>query len=425
MSSSFYQPMTAVTEAHLIFVVLHTCPYVKVAFTPNQPVEDKDGCILNYQTIDCEGLLLSKLTSKEADFQRELWREKGRKVVRPEGAAIVGVDLGPFRHSSSSTVGVEDAVGGVRVSDSTRSVTTVEPVSTNVAGEDAALEVLLGSKNGFLTTRLKNYATDRNNPLKPRGLSVVSQYFLLFMTMLGTSLILGDVIITPCISVLSAVGGIKEATSSFTDDTIMWISVMILILLFHVQRFGTDKVGYTFAPILTIWFLFIAVISLHNFIRHDTSVIKAINPISILRYFQRNKKNAWLSLGGVILCLAGSEALFADLGHFNVRSIQISTCAIVYPSIILSYVGQAAYLRRHPLDASDAFYKSVPKPMYWPMFVGAVTAAIIAKPVVDLSFFSIVQQYLALGCLSQVKVVHSSSKYEGQVYIPGSATYSC
>ncbi|XP_043722079.1 potassium transporter 5-like isoform X2 [Telopea speciosissima] len=223
--------------------------------------------------------------------------------------------------------------------------------------------------------------------------SRIAKYFLLFMTMIGTSMVLGDGILTPCISV-------------------------ILILLFQVQRFGTDKIGYTFAPILTIWFLFIAVIGLHNFIRHDPSVVKAINPMYIVKYFQRNKKNAWISLGGVILSLTGSEALFADLGHFNVRSIQISTCSIVFPSIVLAYVGQAAYLSKHPLDASAAFYKSVPKPIYWPMFIVAVLAAIIASQSLISASFSIVQQSLALGCFPRVKVVHTSSKYEGQIYVP-------
>ncbi|XP_043694127.1 potassium transporter 5-like [Telopea speciosissima] len=245
-----------------------------------------------------------------------------------------------------------------------------------------------------------------------------AKYFLLFMTMLGTSMVLGDGILTPSISVLSAVAGIREVDSSLTNNTIMWISVVILILLFQFQRFGTDKVGFTFAPILTIWFLFIAVIGVYNFIAYDTSVIKALNPVYIVKYFQTNKKNAWISLGGVVLCLTGSEALFADLGHFNLRSIQISTCTVVFPSIILAYVGQAAYLRKHPLDAYDAFYKSVPKPVYWPMLVVAVLAAIIASQSLISASFSIVQQSLALGCFPRVNVVHTSSKYEGQVYVP-------
>lgn len=106
-------------------------------------------------------------------------------------------------------------------------------------------------------------------------------------------------------AVLSAVGGIKEAAPSLTDNVIMWISVGILIILFQIQRFGTDKIGYSFAPVLTIWFIFIAIIGLYNFARHDPGVIKAVNPMYIFQYFNRNKKDAWISLGGVILCLTG------------------------------------------------------------------------------------------------------------------------
>lgn len=108
-------------------------------------------------------------------------------------------------------------------------------------------------------------------------------------------------------AVLSAVGGIKEAVPNLSEDVIMWISVVILILLFQVQRFGTYKVGYSFAPILVLWFAFIASIGLFNFIKHDPGVIKAVNPWHIVKYFQRKKKNAWISLGGVVLCLTGTD----------------------------------------------------------------------------------------------------------------------
>ncbi|KAK2992001.1 hypothetical protein RJ640_014862 [Escallonia rubra] len=163
--------------------------------------------------------------------------------------------------------------------------------------------------------------------------------------------------------VLSAVGGIKEATGALTDNMIMWISVVILILLFQLQRFGTAKVGYIFAPVLTIWFLFIGII--------------------------------------------GSEALFADLGHFCVRSIQISTCTLVFPTIVLAYMGQASYLREHLQDGTTAFYSSIPKLVYWPMFVVAVMAAIIASQSLISASCSIIQQSVALG--PSIKWFHVAS----------------
>ncbi|GAB4841150.1 hypothetical protein Ancab_021894 [Ancistrocladus abbreviatus] len=248
--------------------------------------------------------------------------------------------------------------------------------------------------------------------------SRAAKFVMLFVTMLATSLVIGDGILTPCISVLSAVGGIKAATPAMTEARVVWISVAILIFLFSVQRFGTDKVGYTFAPIICVWFAINASIGLFNFITYDPTVIKAINPWNIVEYFRRNGKDAWVSLGGVVLCITGTEALFADLGHFTVRSIQISTCTVTYPALILAYSGQAAYLRQHPWDVGTAFYKAVPKPVYWPVFAVAVLAAIIASQAMISGTFSILQQSLSLGCFPRVKVVHTSAKYEGQVYIP-------
>ncbi|KAH9618078.1 hypothetical protein KSS87_004828, partial [Heliosperma pusillum] len=199
---------------------------------------------------------------------------------------------------------------------------------------------------------------------------------------------------------------------------VIGISVGILVLLFSVQRFGTDKVGYSFAPIVSIWFLMNSGIGLYNFIKYDPGVIKAVNPWYIIQYFQRNGRNAWISLGGVVLCITGTEALFADVGHFSVRSIQISMSFLVYPALMLTYSGQASFLRLHDLDVGTTFFKSIPGPLYWPMFVIAVLSAIIASQAMISGTFSIIQQSLALGCFPHVSIIHTSKKYEGQVYIP-------
>ncbi|KAL3533844.1 hypothetical protein ACH5RR_007365 [Cinchona calisaya] len=269
------------------------------------------------------------------------------------------------------------------------------------------------------TFQLENHRVRRASRFKSKlENSNFAKFFLLLITMLGTSMVIGDGILTPSISVLSAVGGIKEATSAMTEVKIVWISAAILVCLFLFQRLGTDKVGYTFAPIICIWFTFIASIGIYNFIKYDPLVIKALNPKYIIDYFRRNKKNAWISLGGVVLSTTGSEALFADVGHFSVRSIQISMCAVTYPALVLAYTGQASYLRKNNLDVSDTFFKSIPGPVYWPMFVVAVLAAIIASQAMISGTFSIIQQSLSLGCFPRVKIVHTSSKYEGQVYVP-------
>ncbi|KAK3417904.1 hypothetical protein EUGRSUZ_H03888 [Eucalyptus grandis] len=240
-----------------------------------------------------------------------------------------------------------------------------------------------------------------------------AKYLLLFVTMLGTSMVIGDGILTPCISgILSAISGVREAASSLGDDQIMWISVVILILLFQAQRFGTHKVGYSFAPIISLWFLSIALIGIYNFAKHDPGVIRAVNPLYIVHYFMRNKK------GCMDFSWRGSEALFADLGHFNILSIQLSSCIVVLPSIILAYFGQVAYLRKHTEDVASTFYSSIPKPVYRPMFVIAVLAAIIASQAMILATYAIVKQSVALGCFPRVKIVHTSKDHEGQIYIP-------
>ncbi|KAF6134609.1 hypothetical protein GIB67_025724 [Kingdonia uniflora] len=246
--------------------------------------------------------------------------------------------------------------------------------------------------------------------------SKVAPVVLLFVTLLGTSMVIGDGILTPAMSVLSAVGGIKEFVKS--QDAIVEISVVILICLFSAQRFGTDKVGYFFAPIILIWFCFIGGTGVYNLFKHDISILRAFNPRYIIDYFKRNGKDAYISLGGVVMCITGTEAMFADLGHFSVRAIQISFSGVVFPSLLCAYIGQAAYLTKFPEHVADTFYKSIPHAIYWPTFVVAVAAAIIASQAMISGAFAIISQALSLGCFPRVKVVHTSTKYEGQVYIP-------
>ncbi|KAF8020946.1 hypothetical protein BT93_G1380 [Corymbia citriodora subsp. variegata] len=247
---------------------------------------------------------------------------------------------------------------------------------------------------------------------------------LFLVTIMGTSMVIGDGVLTPSISVLSAVSGIK----SLGKEAVVVISVVILIILFCAQRFGTDRVGFTFAPIIFIWFTFISGIGLYNLFKYDVSVLRAFYPKYIVDYFNRNGKRAWVSLGGIFLCITGTEAMFADLGHFNVRAIQfdywgvqlmqISFSCLTFPALLTAYSGQAAYLMKNPDHVANTFYDSIPGPIYWPMFVVAVAAAIIASQAMISGAFAIISQSLSLGCFPRVKVVHTSAKYEGQVYIP-------
>uniref|UniRef100_A0ACD5UAI3 Uncharacterized protein n=1 Tax=Avena sativa TaxID=4498 RepID=A0ACD5UAI3_AVESA len=248
--------------------------------------------------------------------------------------------------------------------------------------------------------------------------SKAAKIVLFTLTILGTSMVIGDGTLTPAISVLSAVSGIREKAPSLTQTQVVLISVAILFMLFSVQRFGTDKVGYTFAPVISVWFILIAGIGLYNLVIHDIGVLRAFNPMYIVQYFTRNGKDGWVSLGGVVLCVTGTEGMFADLGHFNIRAIQLSFNGILFPSVALCYIGQAAYLRKFPNDVADTFYKSIPAPMFWPTFIVAILAAIIASQAMLSGAFAILSKALSLGCMPRVRVIHTSHKYEGQVYIP-------
>ncbi|KAF5449181.1 hypothetical protein F2P56_029658 [Juglans regia] len=244
--------------------------------------------------------------------------------------------------------------------------------------------------------------------------SKTAQILLFIVTIMGTSMVIGDGILTPSISVLSAVDGIH----SLGTDAVVGISVAILIVLFSVQRFGTDKVGFSFAPIIFLWFLVISGIGLHNLFKYEVGVLRAFNPAYIIDYLKRNGKRGWISLGGVFLCITGTEAMFADLGHFNVQAVQISFSCITFPALLTAYSGQAAYLRKFPGNVYNTFYDSIPDRIYWPTFVVAVAAAIIASQAMISGAFAILSQSQNLGCFPRIKVVHTSAKYEGQVYIP-------
>ncbi|XP_006647253.1 potassium transporter 19 [Oryza brachyantha] len=248
--------------------------------------------------------------------------------------------------------------------------------------------------------------------------SKAAKVALFTITIFGTSMVMGDGTLTPAISVLSAVSGIREKAPDLTQLQVVWISVAILILLFSVQQFGTDKVGYSFAPVISVWFILIAGIGMYNLAVHELTILRAFNPMYIVDYFRRNGKDAWVSLGGVVLCITGTEAMFADLGHFNIRAIQLSFNCVLFPSVALCYMGQAAYLRRFPKDVGDTFFKSIPAALFWPVFVVAIMAAIIASQAMLSGAFAILSKALSLGCFPRVQVVHTSNKYEGQVYIP-------
>ncbi|PNX78835.1 potassium transporter 12-like protein, partial [Trifolium pratense] len=153
-------------------------------------------------------------------------------------------------------------------------------------------------------------------------------------------------------------------------------------------------------------------------VMHDISVLRAINPAYISYFIKKSGKKAWSAFGGCVLCVTGSEAMFADLGHFSVRAIQIAFTCMVFPCLLLAYMGQAAYLLKNPTSYSNIFYDSVPGSLFWPVFVIATLAAMIASQAMISATFSCIKQYMALGCFPRLKIIHTSTKFIGQIYIP-------
>eukprot|EP00249_Psilotum_nudum_P017841 c26519_g1_i2 orf=650-2047(+) len=244
------------------------------------------------------------------------------------------------------------------------------------------------------------------------------QNLLVILVLIGTSMVIGDGILTPAISVLSSVGGIKVNHPHISNDWVVAIASVILVGLFTLQRFGTDKVSWVFAPTVLIWFLTIGCIGVYNIVKHDPSVFRAFSPYCIFRYFINTKKKGWASLGGVVLSITGTEALYADLGHFSASSVQVAFTFLVFPCLLATYMGQAAYLMKHHNQVYAAFYKSIPDSVYWPVFIVATIAAVIGSQATISATFSVIKQAVALGCFPRVKIVHTSKKISGQVYIP-------
>ncbi|XP_042941282.1 potassium transporter 11-like isoform X2 [Carya illinoinensis] len=218
--------------------------------------------------------------------------------------------------------------------------------------------------------------------------------------------------------VLSAVGGINVGHTVISNDVVVLVAVVIIVGLFSMQHFGTDKVGWLFAPVVLVWFILIGGIGIFNIWRYDSSVLKAFSPLYIYRYFKRGGRGSWTSLGGIMLSITGTEALFADLSHFPVSSIQIAFTVIVFPCLLLSYSGQAAYLLKNPDNVVGAFYHSIPDSIYWPVFLVATGAAVVASQATISATFSLVKQALALGCFPRVKIIHTSKTFHNQIYIP-------
>ncbi|VAI32968.1 unnamed protein product [Triticum turgidum subsp. durum] len=257
--------------------------------------------------------------------------------------------------------------------------------------------------------------------------SLTARRVLLFMSILGMCMLIGDGVLTPAISVLSAIQGLRAPFPAVTQPVVAFLSAAILIGLFLVQKYGTSKVSFLFSPIMVAWTFTTPMVGIYSIFRYYPGIFKAISPHYIVHFFLKNKKEGWQMLGATVLAITGAEAMFADLGHFSKKAIQIAFLSSVYPSLILTYAGQTACLINHLKDTDqenigkvfdDAFYKFIPRPVYWPMFVIATLAAIVASQSLISATFSVIKQSVVLDYFPRVKVVHTSDENEGEVYSP-------
>ncbi|MED6171966.1 Potassium transporter 6 [Stylosanthes scabra] len=248
------------------------------------------------------------------------------------------------------------------------------------------------------------------------------QSILLVLALIGTCMVIGVGVLKPSISVFSAVSGLELSVSREHHRYVeVPAACLILIGLFALQRYGTHRVGFLFAPIVLTWLLCVGTIGIYNIYYWNPQIYKALSPYYVLQFIKKTKRAGWMSLGGILLCITGSEAMFADLGHFSQLSIKIAFTAVVYPFLTLAYMGQAAYFSRHQdikHEYEFGFYASVPGRLKWPVVVLAILAAVVGSQSIITGTFSMIKQCSALNCFPRVKVVHTSSKIHGQVYIP-------
>ncbi len=247
-------------------------------------------------------------------------------------------------------------------------------------------------------------------PLLSRG------RLLIAAGLLGAALIYGDGIITPAISVLSALEGLNVATNAF-KPYVLPLAVAILVALFAAQPFGTARLGRLFGPVMLVWFAVIGAIGLVAILR-SPGVVAAFNPLLGLRFLVSHGWGSLVVLGGVFLALTGGEALYADMGHFGRRPVRIAWTAIVLPALLLNYAGQAAQLLRDPSLASNPFFSEVPDWGVYPLVALATVATIIASQAIITGAYSLTRQAIQLGWLPSL-VIHQTSDLEyGQIYVP-------
>jgi len=233
----------------------------------------------------------------------------------------------------------------------------------------------------------------------------------------GAALLYGDGVITPSITVLSAIEGLAVARPALDLWVVISISIGILVGLFSMQRFGTGRVGSIFGPAMLVWFATIGVLGLRELVR-EPQILRALSPFEGFRFFREHGTGGFLVLGAVVLAITGAEALYADMGHFGRRPIRLAWFTLVLPALLLNYFGQGALILRDPSAAENPFFRLAPSWFLIPLVAVATIAAIIASQALISGAFSLTQQSVQLGYSPRVTIVHTSKSEAGQIYIP-------
>jgi KUP system potassium uptake protein len=243
-----------------------------------------------------------------------------------------------------------------------------------------------------------------------------SRGLLTALGLFGAALLYGDGVITPAISVLGAVEGLSTATPALTPYVVP-LAVVILVALFLVQYRGTASVGAMFGPVMVLWFAVLGAMGVH-WILLEPHVMTAIDPRYAVRFFALNGYHGFVVLGSVFLVVTGGEALYADMGHFGAGPIRLAWFSLVFPGLLLNYLGQGALLLQHPDAASQPFYRMAPAPLVVPLVGLATAAAVIASQALISAVFSLTRQAVQLGFSPRVEIRHTSETTVGQIYLP-------
>lgn len=239
---------------------------------------------------------------------------------------------------------------------------------------------------------------------------------IMMLGVFGACMFYGDAVITPAISVLSAVEGLEIVSPQFTKYVVP-ITIVILVGLFFIQKSGTAVVGVFFGPVMVVWFLVLAAMGIHNLVENP-SILGAVNPMHGIRFLSEHALQAFIVLGAVFLVLTGAEALYADMGHFGIKPIRYAWFFVTMPCLLLNYFGQGAMLLSHPEAISNPFFLMVPESFTLILVILAALATVIASQAVISGAYSMTSQAIMLGFVPRMKIAYTSEKEVGQIYIP-------